>query len=269
MAGQQHETQASDNTPADPGAQMALRTTDLSIQYGGLRVVKRFSFSIPDGQRVALIGPNGAGKSSIINALAGVVRPSRGSIWLYDREVTRWPTYRRTWAGIGRTFQNLESFASMSVQETLLVPLEAVSGRFRGRAGQQKGNVERSRQLLVELGLEQYGSRPVGHLPYGARKLVEVGRALALQPKVVLLDEPAAGLDSVEKLEFLDKLEQFFAADSTAVLLVEHDMPTVERLCPEHVIVLDAGESIAEGTFAAVTADERVVEAYLGTSRNR
>lgn len=268
MAGQQHLAQAGDTTPADPGGHMALRTTDLSIQYGGLRVVKRFNFGIPDGQRVALIGPNGAGKSSIINALAGVVRPSGGSIWLYDREVTRWSTYRRARGGIGRTFQNLESFGSMSVQETLLVPLEAVPGRFRGRAS-HKGKVERSRQLLAELGLEQYGSRPVGHLPYGARKLVEVGRALALQPKVILLDEPAAGLDSVEKLEFLDKLEQFFAADSTAVLLVEHDMPTVERLCPEHVIVLDAGESIAEGTFAAVTADERVVEAYLGASRNR
>lgn len=244
---------------------MSLEVDQLGIRFGGIRVVTDVSFTIEDGARLALIGPNGAGKSSIINAICGVVRPHTGMIRLNGREITRLPTFRRARAGIGRTFQNLELFGAMSVAENLMVSLNSIALR-RNRQAWQRGSEGDS--LLKKIGLWEHRERAVDGLPYGLRKLVEVSRCLIRNPSVVLLDEPAAGLDTSEKVDFIERLDELLNASGATVLLVEHDMPVVERLCGSNVVVLDEGKIIAHGSFDSIVRDTRVMEAYLGIPRN-
>jgi branched-chain amino acid transport system ATP-binding protein len=251
------------SNPARP----CLEIDSLRIRFGGVQVIAALSLSLMPAQRMALIGPNGAGKSSVINAVCGVVRVAGGAIRLDGRDVTRWPVYRRIRAGIGRTFQNLEVFSTMSVEENLRVPLEAAARSGLVSHSEWTRLRERADLVLSELGLEPSRRRPVNELPYGIRKLVEVGRCLVREPRVVFLDEPAAGLDDSEKSEFVERLERLLGLSNPAVVLVEHDMMTVERMCPAAVVVLDAGEIVASGTFREVARNPAVITAYLGSGR--
>jgi branched-chain amino acid transport system ATP-binding protein len=255
--------------PAAAPGRTSLEIDSLRIRFGGVEVVAALSLSLMPAQRMALIGPNGAGKSSVINAACGAVRAAGGTIRLDGRDVTRWPAYRRVRAGLGRTFQNLEVFSTMSVEENLQVPLEAA--RRLGIAGRAERArlAERANLVLAELGLGPSRHRPVNELPYGFRKLVEVGRCLVREPHVVFLDEPAAGLDDSEKLEFVERLEGLLDLSDPAVLLVEHDMMTVERMCPGAVVVLDAGQIVATGSFREIAQNPAVITAYLGSGGGR
>jgi branched-chain amino acid transport system ATP-binding protein len=236
----------------------ALEVTDVSISFGGIQALRDVSVSVPPRARVGLIGPNGAGKTTLVNCIAGGLTPDRGDVRLFGRSIAKLPAPRRARLGIGRTFQNLELFDSMSVLENVTtaldVPLVGTPRRSRDRE-------DRARDALVAFGLEKYAGVPAGTLPYGLRKLLELSRAFVRQPRFLLLDEPVAGLSGPET--FLEALVDGLDRLGSAALLIEHDMPTVRELC-RHVYVLDSGAVIADGTFAEVARNERVVSAYLG-----
>ena len=240
--------------------QPALEVTNVSISFGGIHALREVSLRVAPGARVGLIGPNGAGKTTLVNCVAGGLTPDRGDIRLYGRSIAKLSAPLRARRGIGRTFQNLELFGSMSVLENVTtaldVPLVGTPRRSRDRE-------ERARAALAAFGLEKYAQVPAGALPYGIRKLLELSRAFVRQPRFLLLDEPVAGLSEPET--FLEALVSGLDRLGCAVLLIEHDMPTVRELCGQ-VYVLDSGAVIAEGTFAEVARDERVVTAYLGAN---
>jgi choline dehydrogenase len=237
----------------------ALRIAGVTIRFGGVSVVRDISLTIPVNGRISLIGPNGAGKSSIINVISGAIRPAAGRVYLRDNDVSAVPAYRRARAGLGRTYQNLELFSTMTVAENLRVPLEARHGLLGRKGLGRRRRLEEADQVeecLATLGLSHYARRRVDELSYGLRKLVEVGRCIVCKPSVVLLDEPAAGLDKSEKREFAERLDRLIEQTAMSVLLVEHDMATVQRLCSDDVYVLDAGRIIAHGIIVASRLSE-------------
>jgi ABC-type branched-subunit amino acid transport system ATPase component len=238
--------------------QAALEVTGVSISFGGIRALRDVSLSVAPGARVGLIGPNGAGKTTLINCVAGGLKPDQGDVRLFGSSISALSTPHRARLGIGRTFQNLELFESMSVLENVMTSLDVRSNSTQRRT---RGRHERSRTALAAFGLEKYSDVPAGLLPYGVRKLLELSRAFVREPRFLLLDEPVAGLAEPET--FLEALVDGLDRLGCAVLLIEHDMPTVRALCG-HVYVLDSGAVIAEGTFADVVSNDRVVAAYLG-----
>lgn len=238
--------------------QAALEVTGVSISFGGIHALRDVSLSVAPGTRVGLIGPNGAGKTTLINCVAGGLKPDQGDVRLFGRSISEMSTPRRARLGIGRTFQNLELFESMSVLENVMTSLDVRSGSSQRRT---RDRDERSRSALAAFGLEKYSDVPAGLLPYGVRKLLELSRAFVREPRFLLLDEPVAGLAEPET--FLKALVDGLDRLGCAVLLIEHDMPTVRELC-SHVYVLDSGAVIAQGTFAEVASNDRVVAAYLG-----
>jgi ABC-type branched-subunit amino acid transport system ATPase component len=231
-----------------------LEVTDLTVRFGGNTAVDSFSLTLMPRQRVGLIGPNGAGKSTCVNAITGYVR-SYGTIRVDGETVAGSSPQRRSRAGIVRTFQNLELFLSMTVIENVTFGVDR-----RQSGAEQRAAVARTIELLH---LESVRHRTVSELAYGTRKLVELGRALVGTPRLLLLDEPMAGLDTGEKAEFVHVLDGIFADLDSAVLLIEHDMFAVEQLT-ETVYVLDAGKLIASGPFQHVAQQQAVIDAYLG-----
>ena len=209
------------------------------------------------GQVTGLIGPNGAGKTTLINVITGLQKLARGRVYLDERDVTELGARTRSGLGLGRTFQRLELFGSMSAFDNVLVALEG--RRVRGRVARRA-----TAELLERVGLEAVATTPANLLPTGLARLLELARALACQPKVLLLDEPSSGLDALES-ERLGGLLQELAAAGMAVLLVEHDMEFVMGLC-EQIHVLDFGKTIAFGRPAEIQADPAVQAAYLGGS---
>lgn len=249
-----------------------LEVTDLSVRFGGHLAVGGVSLAVRPGTVSGLIGPNGAGKTTTFNAVCGVITPTSGRIVLDGRDISRLSTHRRARAGIGRTFQRLEVFASLSVRDNVRTGLEIRRSwsRRRGAApafladGGDPAPGDEVELILERLHLAHLADLPVGSLPTGQARLVELGRALAARPHVLLLDEPASGLDERETVEFGDLLVGLAGA-GLGILLVEHDISLVMRVC-EDLSVLDFGQVIARGTPEEIRSNEAVLAAYLGSA---
>ena len=234
-----------------------LQVEEVTVNFGGLRALNGLNLDIAGSLVTGLIGPNGAGKTTAFNVITGLQRPDRGRILLDGRDITTLNPSARARLGLGRTFQRLELFGSISARDNVLVALE--SRGVHGRRARQLAD-----QLLERIGLRAVADAQADVLPTGLARLLELARALACEPKVLLLDEPSSGLGSAES-ERLGSLLAELASLGMAILLVEHDMDLVMRVCTR-IHVLDFGELIASGTPDQITSDPQVQAAYLGTA---
>lgn len=244
-------------TPAWHPTKTTLKAEALSIQFGGLRALNNVSISVASAKIVGLIGPNGAGKTTLINALTGVHRPSRGTVWLGESDVVGWSPSRIARAGLARTFQNIRLFGEMTVLENVVA---AAAARGHGVAGIETY----AKGLLAQFALLDDAQRLASTLSYGSQRRLEIARALALEPNFLLLDEPAAGMNPKESEQLIAAILDIRRKYGLGILIVEHDLHLIMRLCDE-VFVLNKGELIASGTAAHVQNDPLVIEAYLGT----
>ncbi|HEX6266175.1 MAG TPA: ABC transporter ATP-binding protein [Burkholderiales bacterium] len=251
---------------------MLLRAENLTKRFGGVHAVQAVDLTITQGTVHSIIGPNGAGKTTLLNLLSGIYRPDEGSIAFQGKRISSKPAHQFALAGIARTFQNLQIFMNMSALENVMAGawlheacgLAAAALRLPRLARAERRAGEEARALLEFVGLARWADSPSDGLPYGALKRLEIARALAARPQLLLLDEPAAGLNPTETRE-VDELIRRIAARGVTVVLVEHNMKLVMEVS-QHILVLDQGRMLAEGDAAAVSADARVIEAYLGCS---
>ena len=234
-----------------------LRVDEVTVNFGGLRAIDSLNLDVEQAMITGLIGPNGAGKTTTFNVITGLQRPDSGRIYLGSRDITSLGPSARARLGLGRTFQRLELFGSLSARDNILVALE--SRRVHGRKARQLAD-----DLLDRMGLGEVAGTQTDVLSTGTARLVELARALACEPTVLLLDEPSSGLDSAESNR-LGALLSELALLGVAVLLVEHDMGLVMRVC-SRIHVLDFGRLIASGTPEQVSRDPQVQAAYLGTA---
>ena len=237
-----------------------LEVDEVVVRFGGVTAVNRASFAAERGGITGLIGPNGAGKTTCFNVITGLQRPTSGRVRYRDRDVTRWPVHRRAKHGVGRTFQRLEAFGSLSVRDNVRVARDIHGGPLAW-VRSTRGAIEID-ALLDRVGIASYADERADAVPTGTARLLELARALACDPQLLLLDEPSSGLDESETDAFGALLKEL-AADGTAILMVEHDMDLVMAVCDD-IPVRDFGEVIASGTPAAIRVDPAVQRAYLG-----
>ncbi len=252
--------ESGDGRPAEAAA--LLEVKGLRKSFGGLRAVDDLSFTVREGTITGLIGPNGSGKTTAFNLIDGMMRKDAGEVWFDGKRVDRLHPWGRAHLGLGRTFQITRLFRQMSVLENVVAPLRSFSLRQLAAGAVSGAEVERAEELLEFVGMRRLAHRPAGELSFGQQKLVELAQILMLDPKLILLDEPAGGINPTLIERLVEKILELNAAGKT-FLIVEHNMPLVAELC-DPVIVLARGTRIAEGSAAEIQRDPVVLDAYLG-----
>ena len=250
---------------------VVLSAENISITFGALKAVTDFNLEIKENELVGLIGPNGAGKTTVFNIITGVYSPTSGEYYFNGEPVTKTPTYKLVKKGLARTFQNIRLFKYMSVLDNVLVANNfnmkygILSGifRFPNYWREEKEAKEKAMELLKIFDLDQYDDTAAGNLPSGKKRKLEIARAMATNPKLLLLDEPAAGMNPTETEELMNTIRLIRDKFNIAILLIEHDMKLVLGIC-ERLVVLDHGTTIAAGDPIEVINTPAVVTAYLG-----